>query len=142
MPGSEDSTAPGTINTATGELFGPDGAQWGILSYKRVVIGADAGLGGAVRSLVHAFYEFGVAQGTYFDDAISVEVVTKRDVAAGGATYADHDTAISGGSGKFLGAFGKISVRDADIQDGTLNVKRIFVRFDVFVPKVAGKMLP
>lgn len=147
MPGSTDPGAPGTIITAMGEMFDVDsGARRGIAQWSRIIIGDDADLSAAngnrvVRGLVNVAYEFGSTEAGFFDDAISQTLVTKRDVTARGAEFADHDSPITGGAGRFLGAMGRTSVRSGGATEGDLTVTRIYARFDVYVPKLP-KLLP
>lgn len=65
------------------------------------------------RAVIHQMqlvYEFGTAEEGYFDDTIHVSVLTKQ--IPGSSNHIDHDGAIVGGTGRFLGATGE---RHADV---------------------------
>lgn len=143
MPGSTDPADTGTIITAMAKLFDKDGVQRGLGSWERTIVGEDPEAPPGkrvVRALLSVGYEFGSAADGFFDDAIFVSIVTKREVADGSSDYTDLDTAIVGGAGRFLGATGKIHLRSGEFTDGTLVLTRIFTRFDIFVPALP-KML-
>ena len=79
-------------------------------------------------------YEFGTAADGYFDDSIVVSILSKRTtVAANG--FVDYDAIITGGSGKFLGATGRMTVSSAAFQDGSLIATSGDIVFEAWVPK-------
>ena len=139
MPGTTDPTATGTIATVQGKLYDKNGGLVGINEWTRTVLGPDPDLannnGPVLRSLNSVVYEFGKAEDGYWDDTIAVTLVSKRGLTPG-AEFADYDAIVTGGTGRFLGATGKMDVSDSKFENGNLVVTQGIVRFDLFVPRV------
>ena len=89
--------------------------------------------GTQVRSINQVVYEFGTAADGHFDDTLMVTVISKR-ATTGPGDFTDYDAAITGGTGKFLGATGRVAVQTAALQNN-LVVTSGMVTFEAWVPK-------
>lgn len=138
--GASDDTAPGTVAAGTGELFNTANQTIGINQWTRTVVGDDFKVPDVVgqrvvRSLLTIHYEFGTAADDYFDDTLVTVVSTKRLASGASLPFADYDSVVTGGTGKFLGASGYVTLKDAVFQGGTIIVKQGLLTFHVWVPR-------
>jgi hypothetical protein len=89
---------------------------------------------GRVSYLINVYYEFGAAENGFYDDTLSVSFASERP-RTGPGDYFDHDATITGGTGRFLGATGRMTISDAVWdEDEDLVVKSAKLRFEVYVP--------
>jgi hypothetical protein len=135
MPGSVDPLDAGTINTAVGDLrLGTQAGELvGISSVVRTVVGDETLAPGprAVRAMVNLVFEFG-GPDEFYDDTITVTSLIKP-FAGSQAPPLDYDGQITGGSGRFLGATGRMRVLDTVFNDD-LTILSTKLRFEAYVP--------
>lgn len=87
-----------------------------------------------VRSQIQVNYEFGSGAAGYYDDMLVVSVISKRALVSG-VDFGDYDGAITGGTGKFAGATGTMTIRNALFPSGGIMVQSGIVEFKVWVPR-------
>jgi hypothetical protein len=135
---SEDPNEPGAIATITSEIFSKSGEQVGIGSWQRIVVSnepvdpAEPEGDRVARRLLHVLHEFGSAENEY-RDTLSLTVTTKWLLSpTAPSSFVDYEGVVNGGSGKFLGAGGRMYVTDVVIEDNLL--KEAVFNFAVYVP--------
>ena len=140
-----DPVAAGVINTAIGNLrpSSDGGPLLGISNLVRTVVadGVDVDAGQVVaRALVNLMFEFGTAAAGYFDDAIAVSTIIKPILGPNSSTRPfDYDGVVTGGTGRWMAATGRMSVVDAVFNDdGIITSTRL--RFQIYVPNDLPKI--
>jgi hypothetical protein len=130
---------PGTTYTATGRLWDDQGNQLGISLLSRFIVAEDHPIPGqdvqdSTSNLVHFVVEFGSPESSYYDDSIHISKVWKGVANVTGMT--DYDSAITGGTGRFLGATGDCMSGHIEYLPGTSIPVYVDLSFRVWVPKL------
>ena len=135
---------PGGVYTATADLYDLNGTLVvGDSQWTRTVVDEAYDFPGfentkVVRTFVQVVYEFG-DRSDYYDNAIAVTTIVKRALNANASAgpWADHDGVITGGSGMFMGASGRVTWPSAPnfLPNNSL-LQNGVILFEVWVPRL------